>query len=115
LNTHTTGDGLLAALHFLCVMVAEKMKASQLGTIMKVFPQVLMNVDVRIKPDIDEIQGLSEGMAKVEHQLGETGRVLIRYSGTQPMCRVMVEAETQGDAEKYCSQLADIINKEIGA
>jgi len=115
LNTHTTGDGLLAALHFLCVMVAEKMKASQLGTIMKVFPQVLMNVDVRIKPDIDEIQGLSEGMAKVEHQLGETGRVLIRYSGTQPMCRVMVEAETHRDAEKYCSQLADIINKEIGA
>ena len=115
LDAHTTGDGLMAALQFLRVLVSEKISASQLAELMTVFPQVLMNVSVDAKPPISDIDGLSEALEKAEKQLGDTGRVLIRYSGTQPMCRVMVEAVTKAEATHFCSQLAEIIRSKIGA
>ena len=114
LDTHTTGDGVLAALQFLRVLVSEKTTASKLAEVMTVFPQILMNITINDKPAISEIDGLAEAINKIENQLGDTGRVLIRYSGTQPMCRVMVEAETKAEATRYSSQLTEIIRAKIG-
>ncbi len=114
LDAHTTGDGILAALQFLRVLVSEKATASQLAEVMMVYPQILMNVTVDAKPAIRDIDGLSEAIANVEKQLGDTGRVLIRYSGTQPMCRVMVEASTKAEATRFCKQLTEIIQTQIG-
>jgi len=115
LDAHTTGDGILAALQFLRVLVSEKKPASRLADMMTVFPQELMNVTVNIKPPISDIQGLTEAITTIEKQLGDRGRVLIRYSGTQPMCRVMVEASTKVEATRLCKQLTDIIKTQIGA
>lgn len=114
LDAHTTGDGILAALQFLRVLISEKTVASQLAEIMTVFPQELMNVTVDAKPAISDIEGLSEAITKIEKHLGDSGRVLIRYSGTQPMCRVMVEAATKTEAMRFCSQLTEIIRVKIG-
>jgi phosphoglucosamine mutase len=115
LDAHTTGDGILAALQFLRVLVSEKVTASRLADIMTVFPQELMNVTVDAKPAISDIDGLAEAITKIENHLGASGRVLIRYSGTQPMCRVMVEAATKAEATRYCSQLAEIVKIQIGS
>lgn len=114
LDTHTTGDGILAALQFLRVMVSEGKTASHLAEIMTVFPQVLMNVPVKTQPAISHIPGLAEAIAAMEQQLGDTGRVLVRYSGTQPMCRIMVEASTKAEATRFCRQLAEIVRAHIG-
>ena len=115
LNLHTTGDGLLAAIQMLRILASSQIKMSELAKIMTIFPQTLLNVDVRTKPPITEIPGLSYEMRAIEDKLGDQGRVLIRYSGTQSMCRVMVEAATEEDANRYCQQLSDLIKVEIGA
>ncbi len=115
LNMHSTGDGLLAALQLIRILASSRIPMSELARSMTVFPQNLLNVDVKSKPPIAAIPGLSETMTAVEAKLGNQGRVLIRYSGTQPMCRVMVEAATEEDANRYCQQLSDIIRLEIGA
>ncbi len=105
LDTHTTGDGLLAALQFMRVLVSEQALASRLAEVMKVFPQKLMNIAVEAKPLISDIKGLPEAINAIEKQLGAGGRVLVRYSGTQAMCRVMVEAASEAEAVRFCSQL----------
>jgi phosphoglucosamine mutase len=114
LDSHTTGDGILAALQLVRVMISENRSASQLGRTMTVFPQILMNIAVDAKPDIHDIAGLSEAITSIEKQLGNAGRVLVRYSGTQPMCRVMVEAPSKADAVRHCRSLMGIIQNQIG-
>ncbi len=114
LNAHTTGDGMLSALKLLEVMHKRSMPLSELAKVMTVFPQKLVNIDVKTKPELDSIPEISEIIKQVEDLLGDSGRVLVRYSGTQPMCRVMVEAETVEDTEKYCDMIADVIREIIG-
>lgn len=114
LNYHTTGDGILAALQLIKVMQSTSKPLSELAKVMTVYPQNLMNVTVRRKPNFSEIPGLSEAVASVENELGKTGRVLIRYSGTQPRCRIMVEAPTNNQATEYCTQLAELVKKALG-
>ena len=81
---------------------------------MEIFPQKLINVDVKSKPDISTLPKVPEVIKQVESKLGDNGRVLVRYSGTQNMCRVMVEGPTQELTEKYCKQIAEVIKKTIG-
>jgi phosphoglucosamine mutase len=114
LNQHTTGDGLLAALQVIRILASCQAKMSELAKVMRIFPQTLRNVDVKSKPPIADLPGLADAMATTEKELGDQGRILIRYSGTQPMCRVMVEAATEEEANKYCEHLADIIRLKIG-
>ena len=78
------------------------------------YPQVLINVDVHSKPDIESVPEIVDAIKSVESELGDRGRVLVRYSGTQPICRIMVEGPSEGDTQRYCQQLSDIINKIIG-
>jgi phosphoglucosamine mutase len=113
LEHHSTGDGIIAALQLLRVMKEEGRPLSALG-IMQVFPQKLINVMVRSKPDLATIPQINSVIKEVEEKLGEKGRVLVRYSGTQQMCRVMIEGPTVEETETYCRKIADVIKAELG-
>ncbi len=115
LGHHTTGDGILTALKLIeAVQQYEVKPLSELTKIMRVYPQKLMNVEVKKKPDLDSIPEIRDRIASVEKALGEKGRVLIRYSGTQPLCRIMVEGPTVEETERYCRELTDLIREVIG-
>jgi phosphoglucosamine mutase len=114
LDHHTTGDGIIAAFQLLNAMKYEDKPLSELAGIMKVFPQRLINIDVKSKPDITTVPEIVEVIKEVEEKLGDKGRVLVRYSGTQHMCRVMVEGPSEKDTEIYCRKVADVITQKIG-
>jgi phosphoglucosamine mutase len=78
------------------------------------FPQVLMNVPVKSKPKLDDVPGIRDAIHKVEKQLGENGRVLVRYSGTESLCRVMVEGPTEEETTRGCREIADQVSRELG-
>lgn len=114
LDHHTTGDGMLAALQLIQVLVDAGKPLSEIAKVMTVFPQVLLNVEVASKPDISTLPEIQAIIQSTENKLNGKGRVLVRYSGTQPMCRVMVEASTEDDAGKYAKQIAEVIQLKIG-
>jgi phosphoglucosamine mutase len=114
LDHHTTGDGIIAAMQLIAAMVKAGKPLSDLARMMDIFPQNLINVDVNSKPDISTIPLLVEAIQQVEKELGEEWRVLVRYSGTQNMCRVMVEGPSDAVTDKYCKQIADIVKSELG-
>jgi phosphoglucosamine mutase len=103
---HTTGDGILSALVLLEAICSQRRPLSQLKKIMTAFPQVLVNVRVTSKPDLADVPEIAEAIREVEAQLGENGRVLVRYSGTEPVCRVMVEGQDQGAIEAYAARIS---------
>ena len=109
LNHHTTGDGILTALQLISAMLKSGKRLSELAAQMHVLPQKLINIDVQRTPDIATVPQIVEAVKQVESELKEEGRVLIRYSGTQNMCRVMVEGPTQETTDKHCAQLAAIV------
>jgi len=113
LDHHTTGDGIITALQVVAAMKKAQKPLSELAQVMKVFPQKLINIDVKSKPELSTIPEIQQIIEGVEKQLGDKGRVLVRYSGTQNMCRVMVEGPTDEETEKYCSQIVDVIRKKL--
>ncbi len=115
LNHHTTGDGILSALKLIESMKFASKPLSELKKVMKVFPQALINVEVKSKPEINSLTSVQEAIISVEKVLREKGRVLVRYSGTQPICRVMVEGPTEEETQRYCKQISDVIQKELGS
>jgi len=114
LDRHTTGDGMLAGLNLLAIVKSENRPLSELLNTMTVFPQAMINVDVATKPPLETVSEINEAIAAVEQKLGSEGRVLVRYSGTQPMCRVMVEGPTPERTEHCCQQIARIVAKVLG-
>lgn len=114
LDQHTTGDGILAALRLMEVMHTNSKPLSELCKIMAVFPQALKNVEVSQKPDLETVPEIQDAIKSVETNLGEQGRVLVRYSGTQPICRIMVEGPTMEETDRYCRQLSEIIKDKLG-
>ncbi|WP_419655326.1 GlmM: phosphoglucosamine mutase [Desulfosarcina variabilis str. Montpellier] len=114
LNHHTTGDGMLAALMLIDAMRSSVKPLSELSKVMSVFPQCLINVDVKSKPPIDSVEALQKEIERVENHLGENGRVLVRYSGTQPQCRVMVEGPSDDETHTLCQQIAAVVEKALG-
>ncbi|HQN67314.1 MAG TPA: phosphoglucosamine mutase [Smithellaceae bacterium] len=114
LDHHTTGDGIIAALQLVAAMIKEGKPLSELARMMDIFPQKLINVDVKRKPNIEDVPKLVEAIRQAESELGGEGRVLVRYSGTQNMCRVMVEGPSDAVTEKYCRQIADVVKSELG-
>lgn len=114
LNHHTTGDGMLAALKLAEAMQSSGRPLSDLSSVMTVFPQCLINVDVQSKPKIDTLDKVMRIIESVEKQLGEQGRVLVRYSGTQPQCRVMVEGPSEQTTRDLCRQIARVVARELG-
>ena len=114
LDHHTTGDGIITAMQVMACMVRTGKRLSELAALTDVFPQKLINVSVKRKPDLNSLPELAQAIRQVEQELGEEGRVLVRYSGTENMCRVMVEGPSTAATEKYCSQLAEIIVRALG-
>ena len=114
LDHHTTGDGILTALQLLAAMRLYGKPLSELAKLMKMAPQKIINVDVKNKPPIDKIPELQTAIKTAEKELGDKGRVLIRYSGTQSMCRVMVEGPTEEMTGRLAKSLADTVRKCIG-
>lgn len=114
LDCHTTGDGIVSGLKLMQELKASKASLSKLAAIMTPFPQKLINVEVREKPPIEDVEGITAAVAAAEEELGEEGRVLIRYSGTQPMCRVMVEGPTEEQTQAIAERLAGVVRECIG-
>lgn len=113
LQHHTTGDGLLSALQLLSAMKTSGHSLSQLSTLMPIFPQVLINVRVKKKREISSVPELVRAQQDVETRLGERGRVLLRYSGTEPVCRIMVEGERQEEIDRYAREIAEVVKLEL--
>jgi phosphoglucosamine mutase len=114
LDHHTTGDGIITALQLIAAMIKEGKPLSELAAMMEVFPQKLINVPVKSKPDISTVPQVMAAIKQTEAELGERGRVLVRYSGTQNACRVMVEGPTDELTQKYCRQIADAVKAALG-
>ncbi|MDP6631709.1 MAG: phosphoglucosamine mutase [Kiritimatiellia bacterium] len=114
LNHHTTGDGILSALQLVATMRRSGKTLSELASIMTESPQVLINIPVRDKPALETLNGYNDALAAAEADLGDGGRVLNRYSGTQAICRVMVEAPTDEAANRIANTLADLVRSQIG-
>ena len=105
----TTGDGILTSMKMMEVILAKKLPLSKLAEPVTIYPQVLKNVRVKSKPEAQNDPDVQEAVAKVAEMLGDTGRILVRESGTEPVIRVMVEAETESLCEKYVDQVIDVI------
>jgi len=86
---------------------------SELSSMMTIFPQLLINVPVKIKPDIFSVPGIAGAIRDAEKSIGDEGRILVRYSGTEPLCRVMVEGKDRGVIEKSARMIADAIEREL--
>lgn len=114
LDHHTTGDGILTAMQLLAAMLKAGRPLSEMAKLMDVFPQRLVNVDVQSKPDIQSVPAIAEAIKQVESELKDEGRVLVRYSGTQNMCRVMVEGPSTAITDRYAAQLADVVKAALG-
>lgn len=113
LDQHTTGDGIMAALRVVQALQSSDTPLSELAGIMKVYPQELINVDVGSKPELTTIPEIVKAIEQVESDLGDQGRVLVRYSGTQLMCRAMVEGPTPEITRKHCEYLASVIERAL--
>jgi phosphoglucosamine mutase len=114
LNHHTSGDGIISALQLLAAMRRADQPLSRLAQIMKLYPQQIINVDVKSKPPLESMMELQNAIRMAEKELESQGRVLIRYSGTQSMCRVMVEGPTTEITDRLARALADTVRKLIG-
>ena len=105
-DSATTGDGMLAALHLLQIMIEDGKKISELRRCMTRLPQVLKNVAVREKIPLEQLPELSDIIAKMETKLGKTGRILFRYSGTESVARIMVEGQDSETIEQMAQELS---------
>ncbi len=113
LDKTTTGDGIVAALQVLAEIQKSGKSLHELKADTKKYPQVLKNVRVNKKVNIDEVEEVQKAVKAVEKNMGSNGRVLLRASGTEPLIRVMVEGENYDDVVKYADQLVDIVKKAI--
>ncbi len=107
----STGDGILTSLKMMEVMMAKKKKLSQLTEDLHIYPQILVNVMVKDKAVAQADADVQAAISKVAERLGDTGRILVRESGTEPLIRVMVEAETKEICHTYVDEVVSIINK----
>ena len=113
LDKHNSGDGILTALQLLAVMKAEGKSLSALGSCMKIFPQIIINVDVKEKPELNDIPEIKDAIDVAEKELADKGRILVRYSGTQNMCRVMVEGPTADETKALAQKIATIVSEKL--
>jgi phosphoglucosamine mutase len=115
LDHMTTGDGILAALQVLAVMLETGRPLSELRKVMTRYPQVLVNLKVREKKPLEGLQEVGKLIHQIEQTLGGEGRVLVRYSGTEPKVRVMVEGQDQGIIQGYADEIARALELACGA
>jgi phosphoglucosamine mutase len=114
LDDATTGDGMLTAVKMASI-IALAGPLDELLADLKVFPQKIVNVKVKSKPPLDTLPAVSRELVAAENALGKSGRVVLRYSGTEPLARVMVEAEHEDDVRRWTDSLANSLREAIGA
>jgi phosphoglucosamine mutase len=113
LDHTTTGDGILSALQVLAVMKRKERPLSELAAVMSTLPQVLVNVTVEKRMDLDAIPSIQKAIADAENKLAGKGRLLVRFSGTQALCRVMIEGPSQQEITTMANELAEMIKKNM--
>jgi phosphoglucosamine mutase len=111
----TTGDGLLTALRVLEIVRDSGQSLDVLADQMKTFPQKLVNVRIKHKRPLTELDGVQAEIRAAEREFAGSGRVVVRFSGTEPLARVMIEAESHEDVEKWTARIAGAIRAELGA
>jgi phosphoglucosamine mutase len=109
-----TGDGILTSLKILEVMAACSLPLSKLIEDFKEFPQVLFNVPVARKTDISQFLEIMNKMSEIRKRLGDAGRLNVRFSGTEPLARIMVEGQDRNEIEGYAREISELINKYLG-
>jgi phosphoglucosamine mutase len=113
LDDATTGDGMLTAVK-IASMISLAGPLDSLVADLKIFPQKIVNVRVKSKPALDSLPDVARTLAEAEKALGNSGRVILRYSGTEPLARVMVEAERDEDVRRWTDSLAVALRSAIG-
>lgn len=114
LDHNTTGDGLVSALQVLRIMIETESKLSDLASIFKKYPQACVNVKVNRKPQLESLDKVTQAIKNAETALGDSGRVLVRYSGTENICRVMVEGPKQKQVNQIAQTIAAAVETAIG-
>jgi phosphoglucosamine mutase len=109
-----TGDGLATALAVLRVMAETERELADLAADLVTYPQTLVNVRVREKPPVDEVPALAEAMRRVEAALDGRGRLLVRYSGTEPLLRIMIEGQDQATVQAWAEEIAEAVRGTLG-
>ncbi|MCL7488883.1 MAG: phosphoglucosamine mutase [Desulfobulbaceae bacterium] len=111
LDHNTTGDGILAALQLLSVMIKKNKPLSELAAIMTTYPQVLENVRISSRIEPEQIPGFADALHKAEKKLGKRGRILVRSSGTEPVIRIMAEGQDEKEISSLALDLCDVIRR----
>jgi phosphoglucosamine mutase len=111
LGQTTTGDGIVASLQVLAAVIGQGQSLQELAEGMKKYPMLLINVRVAEKPDLDNHSEIQAALRAAEAELADTGRILLRPSGTEPLIRVMVEGQEQKLVESVAQKLADVVKK----
>lgn len=114
LDLNTTGDGVLSAIQLMHVMKATGKKLSELAAEVTTYPQELVNIRVTNKNGVMEIPAVKAVIDEVEAEMAGNGRILVRPSGTEPLLRIMAEAETDEKTHEYVTRIADVVRQEIG-
>jgi phosphoglucosamine mutase len=108
-----TGDGLATALNVLRIMVDTGKELSELASALVTYPQVLVNVRVKQKTDLATVPAIADAMKRVEQNLSGNGRLLVRYSGTEPLLRIMLEGKHDGEIKQWANDIADIVREHL--
>lgn len=111
----TTGDGLLTAVRVMEIVRDSRGNLSELLSEIKNFPQKLVNIRVKVKRPLSELNSVQSEIAAAEREFNGSGRVVVRFSGTEPLARVMIEAKTNADVDKWTTRIADAIRAELGS
>jgi phosphoglucosamine mutase len=114
LNHNTTGDGMITALQLLAIMQKKGMPLAELAEVMVTFPQTQRSVHVKEKKDFTSVPQIQRMIDKYQKELGKRGRILIRYSGTEPVLRIMIEGENEQTIMKMADTMAETIQKALG-
>ena len=114
LDYNTTGDGILTALQVLAIMKKKEKRLDELASVMEPFPQVLYNVEVKERRNLSEFPDVERRIREIEQFLGNSGRILVRYSGTEPLLRVMVEGENETQLHQFAQDIIEMVKKHIG-
>jgi len=110
----TTGDGLLTAIRVVGIVAASGRSLAELASGMKIFPQTIKNVRVKERRPLDQMPQVMAAIQDAEQQLSGKGRVNVRYSGTEALARVMVEAESEETVQRLAGQIAEALESAIG-
>jgi phosphoglucosamine mutase len=114
LDHNTTGDGLISALQILSLMKRTQKPMSELAKAMSAVPQILLNVQVKHKPALESVPDIDRAIRASEARLNGSGRVVVRYSGTEPLLRIMVEGERDALIREVAEHLAQVVRTHIG-